>query len=323
MTDNKDKKFDVQPVREKRKKDDCPFCSGNESMTPPEIRAIRNPKTKPNTPGWEVRVVPDKFAVLRIEETIERDGEGGVYDFMNGVGAHEIIIEHPDHYLDMDDYSDEHRIKVFKTYKERIEDLYKDKRFRYVQVFKNYGHMAGGSIDHPHSQIVAMPVNPRRLKNELRFCADHYKLKQRCLFCDIIHHETRNKTRIVLDNEHFIAFEPFTSRFPYETWILPKRHDCNYTKITNEELKSLSVLFKQIITVLKKTLSDPAYNMMLYTAPNTIPRKDYWQTIEDDHHWHLEIIPRLMRTTGFEWSTGLHINPILPEYACEVLKKML
>jgi UDPglucose--hexose-1-phosphate uridylyltransferase len=302
----------------------CPFCEGNESKTPPEIAAIRRSGSGPNSPGWEVRVVPNKFPALRIEGGLDRRGVGA-YDFMNGVGAHEVIIETPQHNLSLADAPVEHIQKVIWMYRERLADLLRDGRFKYVLIFKNYGAAAGASLSHPHTQIIATPVTPLTLSEELNSAKAHYTGKERCLFCDLIRQEMESGERVVVAGEKYVAIAPFASRFPFELFIAPRNHDHSFAEISDEMVYHLAVLMKEVLLRIKKCLNDPPYNFLIHTIPNvrTKPRRaDYWDTIEADFHWHIELMPRLTRVAGFEWGTGLFINPTAPEEAAKYLREV-
>jgi UDPglucose--hexose-1-phosphate uridylyltransferase len=298
----------------------CPFCPGNETKTPPEIFAFRDPNTTPNTPGWRVRVVSNKFPALRIEGELNRRGRG-VYDYLNGIGAHEVIIETPDHNTQLADLPLPHFVEVLKAYRARLVDLKKDGRLRYVLLFKNHGVAAGASLEHPHTQIIATPVTPHTVGLELQSARQHYHSKERCLYCDIIAQELDERSRIILDGD-FIAWAPFASRFPYETTIAPKNHSCDFGDLTDAELTQLARAMKELLTRMKNCLNDPPYNFLLHTAPNiaTVPRRPtHWMTLSYDFHWHIEVIPRLTRIAGFEWGTGFYINAQPPEEAAKQL----
>jgi UDPglucose--hexose-1-phosphate uridylyltransferase len=300
----------------------CPFCEGNESKTPPEIMAIRN-GTGPNQPGWEVRVVPNKFPALRIEGGLDRKGIGA-YDQMNGVGAHEVIIETPRHSLDLGEAPLEHIHKVLRVYRERLVDLLRDQRFKYVLIFKNHGSAAGASLSHPHTQLIATPVTPLTLVEELNAAKDHYSEKERCLFCDLINQELDSGQRIVLAGEQFVALAPFASRFPFELFIAPRYHHHSFADSSDEMLYQLAVTLKDVLLRIKKCLKDPPYNFLIHTIPNVKSRRKRdadWETIELDYHWHIEFIPRLTQMAGFEWGTGFYINPTAPEEAAKYLRE--
>jgi len=302
----------------------CPFCEGNEGKTPNEIIAWRKATTLPNTAGWDVRVIPNKFPALIIEGEVNRTGMG-IFDMMSGIGAHEVMIETPQHNLNIPDLPDEHVEKILWAYKQRILDLEKDKRFRYILVFKNYGTAAGASLSHPHSQLIATPITPRYVKLELSGCRSYFQEKERCIFCDMIRQELGSGERLVYENEYFVVFAPFASRFPFEVWLLPRRHEYGFQELPDEERIQLARCLKDILMRLKKTLNDPPYNYVLHTAPNPVPRAgkpDYWGTIQYDFHWHIEIIPRLTKMAGFEWGSGLYINPTAPEEAAKYLREV-
>ncbi|MDD5166212.1 MAG: galactose-1-phosphate uridylyltransferase [Candidatus Omnitrophica bacterium] len=300
----------------------CPFCENNEQRTPPEIYAIRPKHTPSNGPGWELRVVPSIAPFLRIEGELERRGEG-LFDLMNGIGAHEIVIETNQHIANMADLSEEQIAKVMTCYIDRIIDLEKDKRFKYVLVFKNYGWSAGGGrVKHSRSQLIATPVNPKRVKEELVGARQYYDYHERCIFCDLIKQEIASKDRVILDIDGFIAVTPFAARFPFEVWILPKKHSCDFTSMDMAARYSLSCMLKKTLAKLKKGLNDPPYNYVLHTAPFRRQKVGYWKSIDHDYHWHIEIIPRLTRVAGFEWGTGFYICPLPPEDAAKFLREV-
>ena len=300
----------------------CPFCAGSESQTPPEIYAVRPSNTQKNTPGWELRVVPSISPFLRIEGELDRRGNG-LYDLMNGVGAHEIVVETNQHIANMSDLSAEQIAKVLRCYSDRITDLEKDTRFKYVLVFKNYGKSAGGSsLRHSRSQLIATPVTPKRVKEELTGAKQYFDYHERCIFCDLIRQEIEQKSRIVLDLDGFIAIAPFAARFPFETWILPKKHCADFTCQDSESLKNLGKVMKTVLSKLKKGLNDPPYNYIMHTAPFRRQKAGYWKTVDQDYHWHIEIMPRLTRVAGFEWGTGFYICPLPPEDSAAFLREV-
>jgi len=311
--------FDEIPIEEPSEKS-CPFCDGKEQMTPPEIYALRSKHAPANSPGWELRVIPSISPFLRIEGDLDRHGKG-IYDLMNGVGAHEIVIETNQHIGNMADLSEEQISKVVTCYIDRIKDLEKDKRFKYVLVFKNYGWSAGaGRIKHSRSQLIATPVNPKRVKEELAGSRLYYDYHERCVFCDLIKQEIKTKDRVILEVDGFIAVTPFAARFPFEVWILPKKHSSDFTTLNMPERLDLGCIMKKVLSKMKKGLNDPAYNYVLHTAPFRRQKLGYWKSIDSDYHWHIEIMPRLTRVAGFEWGTGFYICPIPPEEAAKFLR---
>lgn len=298
----------------------CPFCQGNEDKTPPEIMAIRD-NHQPNSPGWEVRVVPNKFPALRIEGEMGKAGVG-MYDKMNGIGAHEVIIETPDHYKKFHMHTPDTLSKVFESYKERLIDLNKDHRFKYILIFKNEGRQAGASLSHPHSQLIATPVTPKRVREELIGAKEYFNYKDRCVFCDIMREELSQESRIVYENKGFLVFCPFAARFPFELWIMPKRHNPDFYTINYEEMLQLGDAFIAVMKKLAVALNQPQYNFILHTGPVRWPRMGYWVTLDVDYHWHIEIMPRLTLVAGFEWGTGFFINPTIPEEAAKYLREV-
>lgn len=301
----------------------CPFCYGNEGMTPPEIRVVRDGSV-PNSPGWKVRVVPNKFPALRIEGDLDR-AAAGQYDRMNGIGAHEVIIETPHHDKDLADLSIDEITLVLAMYRDRIMDLRNDPRFRYVLVFRNRGSAAGASLAHPHSQLIATPVTPRTVAMELDSAREHYMAKERCIFCDIITQELETHSRIVAADSDFVSWCPYASRFPFEVTLAPRRHSHDFAMMDDAGLPRMARHLREVLQRIKRSLDDPPYNYMLHTAPayHLKPRRPgYWSTIEMDWHWHLEILPRLTKTAGFEWGTGFYINPTPPEDAARFLREV-
>ena len=297
----------------------CPFCEGNESKTPPEIISFRKAGTKANEPGWWLRVISNKYPALAIEGDLSRKGIG-MFDQMNGVGAHEVIVEIPRHIMDIAELSESEIAEVILSYQMRSLDLKKDPRFRYVLIFKNCGEGAGSSLEHSHSQIIATPITPKRVREELIGAAQHYQLKERCVFCDIIEQELDSGKRLVQESHDFLVLSPFAACFPFETWILPKRHHPDFDQMTETERKDLAVTLKKTLYRINQALDKPPYNYLIHTAPNQVPRSGYWQTIDKDYHWHLEIVPRVTGIAGFEWGTGFYLDQTSPELAAQYLK---
>jgi UDPglucose--hexose-1-phosphate uridylyltransferase len=312
--------FDITKV--KKRAGFCPFCVGNEDSTPPEISAYREPGSRKDGPGWRVRTIPNKFAALGIEGNLNRRGVG-MYDMMNGIGAHEVIIETPEHNANMALYSPQKMHEIITMYHERSADLMNDKRFKYIQIFRNYGHSAGASLDHPHTQVIALPITPRWVKEELSCAKEHYDLKERCLFCDIINQEIDSQSRLIFENDEFISFAPFASKFPFETWIIPKRHCSDFKMISDTEIEQLAIAMPKTLLAISRALSDPPYNLILHSAPQLPPDRPGVETIVHDYHWHIEIYPRISKMAGFEWGTGFYINTVLPEKAAEYLREAL
>ncbi len=290
----------------------CPFCPGQERLTPKEIMAYRHNGSEPNLPGWTVRVVPNKFPALQVEGDMGREGVG-MYDRMNGIGAHEVIIETDDHKQFLADLSPKRIEDVLWAYRDRIVDLKQDRRFRYILVFKNHGVAAGATLEHSHSQLIALPVVPTSVTDELDGCRNHFQQKERCTYCDIIRQELADGERIVADNPEFVCVTPFASRFPFEMWILPKRHSAYFEESQKTQFELLARTVSECLRRLNHVLSQPAYNFILHTSPLHEKTGDYY-------HWHLEIMPKLTQVAGFEWGTGFYINPVTPEEAAKFLR---
>ncbi|MDZ7267373.1 MAG: galactose-1-phosphate uridylyltransferase [candidate division KSB1 bacterium] len=290
----------------------CPFCPGNEDKTPPEIVALRPNSSAPNTTGWSIRVVPNKFPALQIEGDLNPRGEG-LYDLMNGVGAHEVIIETPNHLAELADLSLDHVQDILLTYRARILDLKNDTRFKYILVFKNRGTAAGASLEHSHSQLIATPIIPKRVQEELFGAHQHFELKERCIYCDILRQELHSGKRVVVARADYVAIEPFAPRFPFETWLLPTRHVSHFEATEPELYHGLAVTLQETLQRISSALDDPHYNFILHTFPLQEPASL-------EYHWHLEIIPKLTRVAGFEWGSGFYINPTPPEIAAQHLR---
>jgi len=303
--------FGPDPVRTRG--GHCVFCPGNEGQTPPEILALRPPDRPSNGPGWSLRVVPNKFPALRIEGALEPEGIG-LYDRMSGVGAHEVVIETPDHTATLATLPEAAVTDVFWAFRERIVDLKKDPRFEYVLIFKNHGEAAGASLEHPHSQLIATPIVPIMVEEELEGSARYFRKKERCVWCDIIRQERQGDGRLIREGEGFITLAPFAPRFPFETWILPTTHRAAYDEVGPEEVRALAAVVADLIGRMNRVLTDPPFNFMLHTAPLHAPSPNHY-------HWHLEVIPKLTKVAGFEWGSGFFINPTPPEEAARYLRE--
>jgi len=301
----------------------CPFCPGNENRTPPEIAQWGRPAAAPpDSTGWSVRVVPNKFPVLQNEGDLNPQGLG-MFDFMNGIGRHEVIIENTRHDWDFAGATPFEMREILGAYTSRLNELRRDERLRYIVIFRNSGTTAGATLAHPHSQVIALPIIPKQVKEQLDAAREYYERKSRCVFCDVLRQEMSMKDRIVETNEHFIVLSPFAARFPFELQIYPRRHSHDFTLMTEEEAAMLGETLERNLRRLKRTLNDPPYNFMLQTAPPQRPspgRPESWGTIAYDYHWRIDILPRLTRVAGFEWGTGFYINPVSPEHATQLLQ---
>ncbi|MBM3812558.1 MAG: galactose-1-phosphate uridylyltransferase [Acidimicrobiia bacterium] len=290
----------------------CPFCPGNEQKTPPEVLAFRNGGGA-NQPGWTHRVVPNKFPALRVEGELLREGEG-IYDKMNGIGAHEVFIESPDHDTALADLPEKAMEELLWAFRHRVADLKKDPRLRYLMLFKNHGEPAGSSLLHSHSQLIALPVVPKRVREEIDGAHRYYDFKERCIYCDIVRAEIADGERVVMETEHFLTISPYAPRFPFECWIVPRRHGSHFENMDTSITANLAWVLRMLLRQMDKVLEQPAYNFMIHTAPVQDGPLTYY-------HWHVEVIPRLTRVAGFEWGTGFYINPTPPEESARYLRE--
>ncbi|OGD16644.1 MAG: galactose-1-phosphate uridylyltransferase [Candidatus Aminicenantes bacterium RBG_16_63_14] len=298
----------------------CPFCEGNEGKTPPEVFALRGAGTAPDSPGWSVRVVPNKFPALN-RGTPPPKATQGVFQWMEGTGVHEVVIENTDHALELSDLSIPHIRDVLRVFQQRIKTIEGELHYQYVQLFKNKGKEAGASLSHPHSQIVATPIIPKRVKEEIYGADRLFRSFKECAFCRILREEEAAGKRLIERNRHFAVVAPYASRFPFEMAVYPLRHSPSFTDVAEDELLTLAETMKHILTRLKDTIGDPPYNMVLHQAPNPSLSLKGWPNIDKNYHWHLEIFPILTKVAGFEWGTGFYINPVPPETAAQFLRQ--
>ena len=289
----------------------CPFCPGQEESTP---HALYTAASRQSGLPWGVRVVPNRYPALRVEGEVS-SWPDGVFDRMSGIGAHEVIVETPHHHDDVAVLSPEEVTDVLVAYRERIRDLKRDVRLQYILAFKNQGAMAGATLPHQHSQILATPTVPTTIEEELENTKRYFDFKGRCLFCDIIHQEQRSGDRVVYQSESVIAITPYASRFPFEVWLIPKRHSSHFENETDGVLAELAAGYRDVMRRLQVELETPPYNLLLHTGPAQVGALEHY-------HWHVEIIPCLQpRMAGFELGTGCFINPTPPEVAAEYLRE--
>jgi UDPglucose--hexose-1-phosphate uridylyltransferase len=298
----------------------CPFCEGNESLTPGEISAFRNDDSPPDSPGWTVRTIPNLYpAVVRSGSEPAFEWNTSQPTSMFGFGAHEVIVDTPRHVLSIADMTETEVEAMFRMYAVRLRSLRSENRFASVMIFKNVGQAAGASLPHSHSQLIALPFIPESLRSELDR-AKEYAAKEGtpCLWCDRLENELNDGCRIIEKTERFVALCPFVSRFPAEVAVYPRRHEPFFEDQTEVELAECARLLRRTILRLEK--STPwikgrlAYNIILHTGP--LHREP-----EMPYHFHFAILPSLSRAAGFEWGTGLHINPVSPETAAARLRE--
>ncbi len=293
----------------------CPFCAGNEAMTPPEVLVFHDKSNLPSSRKWTVRVVPNKYPA------VVRDGSGSqiadeLYAAQDGVGTHEVIIESPSHVTDMALLSDEQFEAILRAYSDRIMDLRGDRKLRYVLIYKNQGVEAGATLEHAHSQLVALPMIPKHVLEEIGAAKNYYESKRRCVFCDVIRRETHGRERFVIENDHFIVICPFAPRFPYETWVLPKRHASFFEPNSQLDNSDLARILRETLRRLNRSLGNPPFNYVIHSNPLDQDGSDYY-------HWHIEILPKLIQVGGFEWGSGFYINTVTPEQSARSLRSAL
>jgi UDPglucose--hexose-1-phosphate uridylyltransferase len=286
----------------------CPFCPGNEQMTPHEIDAVRT-----SASDWAVRVVPNKFPALQIEEDHRRVENGGLFQQMGGCGAHEVVIESPRHDAFLANEPTAHVSDVIRMLHRRYCDLMRDTRIQAVIVFKNHGVSAGTSLEHPHWQIIATPVVPRMLRLKHIEATNYFDRTGRCLYAALLHEELVREERIIARNAEFVAMMPFASHLPFETWILPLRQQASFSLLTESQIAPLADMLKEVLLKLYVGLENPDFNLTIDTASRGDEHEPYFC-------WHIRILPRLATAAGFEMGSGMAINTVLPEEAARFLR---
>jgi UDPglucose--hexose-1-phosphate uridylyltransferase len=297
----------------------CPFCPNREGRTPPEVAAVRPAESRPDGPGWSVRVVPNKYPVLT-RGAAPRPLVHGFFEASDGIGVHEVVIETPDHQIDFSSLVPAQALAVVRTWRERIRSIEAEPQYVYIQLFKNQGRAAGASLSHPHSQIAALPFIPPRIRDEIEASARFQAATGECLHCRMIEEETAAAERMILRNEAFIVTAPFASRFPYEMHVHPLRHAIRFTAMDEGETALLAAALQDVLGRLRRTLNDPPFNLILHQAPAFAAVGEAEPSAFSAYHWHFEILVMPTREAGFEWGTGVHINPVPPEEAAAVLR---
>jgi UDPglucose--hexose-1-phosphate uridylyltransferase len=290
----------------------CPFCEGQEHDTPHELLALRAPGTRPDAPGWRIRVVPNRFPAVRRDAAPQPIADP-LFALQPGYGAHEVVIECPHHEPSLAVLPADHVRDLFAVYRDRLAALRTNPRLAYVQVFKNHGVGAGASVEHAHSQILGLPRVPRLVQDELDGAAVYHRTHDRCVFCDLLARELASGERVVLAGEHCVAFAAYAGRFPYETWVLPRRHAAHYDRLTAAELADVAAVVRAVLRRLGMVAKDPTYNYILHTAPPAAGELPHY-------HWHWEILPRLTGIAGYELASGYFLNPVPPEAAAARLR---
>jgi UDPglucose--hexose-1-phosphate uridylyltransferase len=301
----KTKRTDIKPLP--KYSPTCPFCPGNEAMSPGEVMRLNGADG-----SWRVKVVPNKFAALSREGEPTRKVERSKRT-INGVGIHDVILESPDHSATTALLSDEQVTSVLTVYKQRYDEISRDPRITQVTIFKNYGAAAGASLEHPHSQLIASPVISHQVRDRMYEALRHYDEFGECIFCQVNEEEIEEKTRTVMLTDHFLVLEPFASSTPFTTHIFPRRHMASFGEINAQELADLGHTLRVLLGKLYVGLENPDFNYTVRTAPAENAGAKYY-------HWYISVIPRLTRVAGFELGSGMFINTVLPEVAAEFLR---
>jgi len=307
--------FGVQPCEETpEQRAKCPFCPGKENETPGEILAYRTYGSKPDTPGWWIRMVPNRYPALTPQGELTRVKAEDFFLYMNGVGEHEVIIESPEHEQTIATMEQKQVEEIFLAYRERYLTLSQDPRFEMIIIFKNHGINAGTSLRHPHSQLIATPITPLHIRHRIEEAMRYFDDHGRCVYCVMLEKEIRAQERIVMETDNFVAFEPFASRSPFETWVLPKKHDSTFDNISPERCKELAYIMKQTLAKIYHSLNNPDFNYMIFSSPCHERNLEYY-------HWHIQILPRVTAVAGFELGSGIYINTVIPETAAKFLRE--
>lgn len=306
--------FQHAPIRQRQTR--CPFCEGNEQDTPAAIANYREdlPTAKP----WQVRVVPNKYpAINGAAPNLSGDAVAAdnVYQSALATGTHEVIIESPQHITSVTELTEPQAQLVYQAYRDRLLQIAEDEELAFGVVFKNSGARAGASLEHLHSQLMALSVLPPELQVQLRNCERFLHSRGECVYCWMIEHELEQRQRVVAESASFVAICPFASRFDYETWILPRQHSAQFEDSTDQQLRELSQIVRETVSRMEHALGHPAYNLLLHSGP-------FDRSAQAHYHWHIETFPRLTQIAGFELATNCYINCTPPEKAAAFLRQV-
>ena len=293
--------------------DTCPFCPGNEDQTPPEVLSLGTGGAT-NHREWRVRVVPNKFAALR-PDAPDVQREVGVHSWRDGHGAHEVVIESPAHDKDLWELDTGQIELVIEAYRQRYLAFESGESLHHVLIFRNRGPDAGTSLVHPHSQLIAAPIMSRQIQIELQGSAAYWEYLGRCVFCALADDETKGGERLVMASKHFAVFTAYAGRYPFETWIVPKRHSIRFAAMSEQEAGDLAQVLRDTLGRLAITLNRPSYNFAIHTAPAA-------EHNVRAYHWHMEIYPRVTTPGGFELGSDIYINTVAPEEAAACLREV-
>ena len=291
----------------------CPFCPGNERQTPPESWADRPADSPPNRPGWSIRVVPNKYPAVTADNG-EADGQNT--DRLAGAGIHEVIIENAAHVANLAALDEAQFSKIFRAYRGRLRAVREDRRWRFALIFKNQGERAGATLEHAHAQLLALPFVPADVEKELAGARDYHRRSASCYYCALIEREQQAQVRVVTSSAAFIALCPAAPRFAFETWILPRVHAGAFEQADDSIIVALAKISLQVIAALDRLHANPPFNYFIHSLPLADSERAHY-------HWQLRLLPQFSRAAGFEWGSGIHINPVAPEAAAQVLRDAL
>ncbi len=290
-----------------------PLAPGFESETGRELRALRPAGSSRGAPDWTMRVFEASSGLFEGAKPFHVTGDE-LFAQAASSGYLEVIVEHPDPRMTLDAMPREHLTEVLKLYRERLAHLAGRPDIRHVQLVRNVGLIAGAAYAHPHAQLLAVPVASRWIEEEAEAARRYHEANGRCLFCAVLEAEVKGRSRLVSSNEHFVALAPYASKTPFETWVFPRAHSSAFTAVSSNTLPYLADLLRSVVKAMNSALAEPPYNLLLHTLPQ-----------EDDlrYHWHIELLPRLTRQSGFDWSSGFYVNPTPPEDAARFLREAL
>lgn len=289
-----------------------PLSPGHEKKLGPELAALRPSSSPVGASDWRMRVVAHPARLLGTE-AFDLEDDGPFQQSAAG-GHHELIVEHPDARAALDTMPRQHLVDVLRLYRERLALHGSRPGIRHVQVTRNVGRAAGALYEHPHAQLLAVPVTNRWVDEELEAGEAHARATGRCIFCDVIEFELRAKERLISYNDDFVAISPFAAKTPFETWLLPRRHASAYAAVPSNTLPAFAELLQAVVRSINDALDRPPYNLALHTSPHAeLP----------GFHWHVELLPRLTNQAGFDWGAGFYVNPTPPEDAARFLREAL
>ena len=300
----------------------CPFCDKDGGINK-KLRSIFTINL-PESSAPALIVTPNKYPAMGIEGMLNRQSSG-MYDKMSAIGAHEVIIDSFRHGIDISGYTENELANLYTAFRNRIADLEKDIRFRYTAAFKNIGEDAGENIHHPHAQILAMSIVPSIVEEYINKAVNYYKEKERCIYCDIINQEKKDKSRIIFENYEFISFTPYASEHPFEISIYPKCHECSFADISDNSIRQLADITHELFTRLSQVLGNPALTLALRLAPYSSNRPDFngsLKYINESFHWHIDIAPVVAKLSTTNWAANICINPVSPEDAAKHLREV-